>query len=515
MSRRLHFIALTTVLLWPTPLAAQWWDAHMPLRGELQIGLLGQNITVQNRYLPDGTSQVLRDMFVGQLDPRLVPPLEAVDSILAGFFPALGLSEPDISTLGNLHFDALLERTNAPISLNYGATDWLSAFAVIPLVRSQSFVVPQLDSLATNAGLTSTAFGGDSTGLFQELNSGIAQMEAIVQSGTLNPTEQAEAERLLADAQAYEAGLDELARQDYFPTDSGFNGQELTAFYEDLQSGFQTFGVAMPDVPLAGAMSSLEASAAAEWSEAGIEEPYSQDTGIKFGDIALGISVQPLNMFRQRPDRPRPKLAARAKFDALYRLATGSVPAPYQIFDLGTGDGQPDVEFRATLDVAYGRRFWVSLFGGYNIQLEAEVGRLITSPVAPIQAGAYVATVRWNPGDILTVTAAPRFNLTRFITFSGLFMITRHSRDQFEAIDEAPVGSPFVPGDLEEGTEWNARSLGFSARFSTMNWSGDRRSGMPIEVELSYLHTVSGSDGFVPEQNIWQVGLRWFQRIFR
>ena len=69
--------------------------------------------------------------------------------------------------------------------------------------------------------------------------------------------------------------------------------------------------------------------------------------------------------------------------------------------------------------------------------------------------------------------------------------------------------------DLEVGTEWNARSLGFSARFSSMNWSGDRRSGMPIEVELSYLHTTSGSDGFVPEQNIWQVGLRYYQRIFR
>jgi hypothetical protein len=484
----------------------------MPLRGELQIGLLGQNITVQNRYLPDGSSQVLRDMFVGQLDPRLVPSLEAVDSILAGFFPALGLSEPDVSTLGNLHFDALLERTNAPISLNYGATDWLSAFAVVPLVRSQSFVVPELDSLATNAGLPSIAIGDT---VFQELGAGIAQMEGLVQSGTLNPTDQAEAERLLAEAQTYEAGLEELAQQDYFPSDSGSNGQALTAFYEDLRSGFQTFGVAMPDVPLAAAMSGVEASNAAEWSQAGIEQPQSRDTGIKFGDIELGISLQPLNTFRQLPDRPRPKLAARAKLDALYRLATGSVPAPYQIFDLGTGDGQPDVEFRATLDVAYGRRFWVSLFGGYNIQLEAEIGRLITSRVAPIQAGAYVATVRWNPGDILTLAAAPRFNLTRVITFSGLFMVTRRGRDQVEAVDAIPPSAPFVPDDLEVGTEWNSRSLGFSARFSSMHWSGDRRSGMPIEVELTYLHTTSGSDGFVPERNIWQVGMRYYIGIFR
>ena len=256
----------------------------MPLRGELQIGLLGQNVTVQNRYLPDGTSQVLRNMFVAQLDPRLVPQLESLDSILSGFFPALGLSDPDVSTLGDLHFDALLERTNAPISLNYGATDWLSVFAVIPLVRSQSFVVPELDSLATNAGLTRTAFGGDPSGVFQDLSAGIGQMDSIVQSGTLNPPDQAAAERLLAEAQAYEAGLAELTQQDYFPSDSGSNGQELTTFYEDLRSGFQAFGVVMPEVPLAGAMSTFEASAAAEWSEAGIEQPQSRDTGIGVND---------------------------------------------------------------------------------------------------------------------------------------------------------------------------------------------------------------------------------------
>jgi len=94
-------------------------------------------------------------------------------------------------------------------------------------------------------------------------------------------------------------------------------------------------------------------------------------------------------------------------------------------------------------------------------------------------------------------------------------MVTRRGRDQVDAIEAAPVGSPFVADDLEVGTEWNARSLGFSARFSSMHWSGDRRSGMPIEVELTYLHTTSGSDGFVPVQNIWQVGARYYLGIFR
>ena len=144
-----------------------------------------------------------------------------------------------------------------------------------------------------------------------------------------------------------------------------------------------------------------------------------------------------------------------------------------------------------------------------------EIERLITSRLSPIQLGAYTTTVLWNPGNILTLMAAPRINLTRVITFSGLFMLTHHGRDQVQPAGPVNSGAPFVPSDLEEGTEWNARSLGFSARYSTTNWSGDRRSGIPVEVELTYLNTASGRDGIVPKRNIWQVGLRYYQNIFR
>lgn len=487
----------------------------MPLGGELQIGLMGQSITVDKRFTPDGTLQPLKDVFGAYLDARLVPPLDSLDAVLAAFFPTLGLSTPAASALGDLQYDALLERTRAPISLNFGVSDWLAAFAVVPIVQGQSFVVEQFDSLAANAGNASTAFGGNPVALFQELNTGIAELEAIVLADTLGSGLQTEAERLLGEARAYEAGMLAVAQQPYIPTDSGPNGRELTGFYDELRSGFQAFEITLPAVPLAAEITTQQAVALTSGPEFGIEPPQSRSTGIKFGDIEVGLSFQPFNSFRQRPGRPRPTVPIRAKLDALYRLATGSPPKAYRLFDIGTGDGQPDVEVRGTLDMGFGRRFWVSLFAGYNIQLEAEIERLITSRLSPIQLGAYTTTVLWNPGDVLTLMAAPRINLTRVITFSGLFMLTHHGRDQVQPAGPVNSGAPFVPSDLEEGTEWNARSLGFSARYSTTNWSGDRRSGIPVEVELTYLNTASGRDGIVPKRNIWQVGLRYYQNIFR
>jgi hypothetical protein len=181
--------------------------------------------------------------------------------------------------------------------------------------------------------------------------------------------------------------------------------------------------------------------------------------------------------------------------------------------DPGSGDGQPDVELRSTLDVGYGP-VWVSLLARYNLQLETDLERLVTSPEYPIQLGAYTSRVRWDPGDVLTLAALPRLNFTRAITFSGIFSLTRHYRDGVEALEALDPDAPFTSSDLEEGTEYTARSLGFAIRFSTTDWSGDRRSGIPAEVELRHLRTESGRDGLAARNVVWEVGLRLYQRIF-
>jgi hypothetical protein len=500
-------LAAAALLCGPAALEGQWIDAEMPRRGELQIALSGQNLSVDQWFTSDGTLQPLSSLYSAVLDSRLVAPLDSLDGVLADFYPALGLTAPDPSSLGLVEYDVLLERTHAPISLRFSPLDWLAAFTVVPLVRGQSFVGLQLDSATAAAGRVELAFGGD---LLPGLGTGIAELEAIIAADTLPPDRQAQATSLLSNARTMEGGLLELQQQQYVPTDSSAAGRDLAGFYDQMQSDFQSFDVTVPGLELSQPITSQEAAALTSGQEFGIDPIEERDTGIKFGDIELGLSLQPLNTFRPPADRPRPTFPVRARFDALYRFPTGTPPTPERITDVGTGDGQPDIELRGTLDVGLGSRFWLTAYAGYNMQLAADVRRLITSPLAPIQPGAYIATVNWDPGDVLTLIAAPRFNFTQVITFSGLFVLTRRGRDQVEPVDPIDPGAPFVPSDLEVGTEYDAFSVGFSARYATTNWTGARRSSFPVDVELTHLKTKSASGGIAPQRNIWQVSVRFY-----
>ena len=504
------------VLLWlqPSPLASQWIDAQLPLRGELQFGLTGLSATVNGRFLPDGTRQPSSAFLAVELDAQVAPALDTLDAVLAGLFPNLGLAAPQTSTLGPVSYDILFEQTRVPLSLTLGITGWLAPFVNVPFVRGRSFVVPQVDSAQALAGPGGSAFGGSPDLFLSGLNSSIVQLESIVAADTLPAGEQAAAAALLADAQTLETGLTDISDETYVPTGGGANGQALLQFYEALRSGFEGFQVTLPDLELAQAVNGQEATALTSGPQFGIDPPSSQDTGWKFGDIEAGVSVQPINTFGRSPSRGGSKFRVRGKFDALWRFATGSEPAASQIGDLGSGDGQPDLELRSAFDVAWGRRLWLSAFAGYNIQFAGDIERLITDPAAPIQIGAYTTPVRWDPGDILTLGVAPRFNLAQAVTISFVYFYQHHGMDEVTPTAGTVTDDAFSLSDIEIGTEYSTESLGFAIRYSSTSWTGEERGpAIPAEVELRYSKTVSGSQGFAPDVNVWQVGVRYYLKI--
>jgi len=266
MTRCLLVLGFLAALLPPSRLEAQWWDAQLPRRGELQIGISGENLTVDHLFV-DGDLQPLTRVLSTELDARLIPALDTLDDSLVRLYSDLGLPLPDPSNLGGLQYDVLFERTSAPISLSFGATDWLTAFVVVPIVKSESSASPQLDSLASVTGYSSTAFQG----LFDGLGAGIAELEDIVTADTLSADRQVEAERLLADAQTLESGLTGLAAGRFAPANAGAPGQDLLQYYGQLRTGFGTFDIPLPDLFLASTLSEQDAVGEVPWSELGIE----------------------------------------------------------------------------------------------------------------------------------------------------------------------------------------------------------------------------------------------------
>ncbi len=505
-------------LLCPSSAPAQWFDAQAPHSGELQLSVDGQSTNVERIFKLDGSASPLRDIYSVQLDPRLVPQLERLDATLGGLFASLGLPAPapTVGGLGTVSYDVLLERTRVPITASFGATNWLAGFVSLPIVRGKSFVATMIDSLSAEAGPAATAFGEDPDVTFAALGSGIAQLESMIAADTLTPNRRSEAEALVSTARTLETGLLDLRGLQYVSTSSSVSGQALVAFYEELRNDFGGFQVSLPDLALARPLTPEEAVPLSSGPEFGIRPPKDRDTGIKLGDIEVGISLQPINTFRLPADQGRPFFLLRARLDALWRFPSGTPPAPDRISDPGTGDGQADLELRGALDAAFGERFWLSVAGAYNIQMEGEVERLITAPEAPIQLGASPAPVLWDPGDVLTLVVMPRFNLTRTITFSGIYMQTHHGKDRVRAADSSAGGnSPFSPSDLERGTEYDATALGFAVRYATTDWTGETRQGIPVDVELRYRKTRSASGGLAPERSVWEVSMRYYVALLR
>ncbi len=507
-----YLLALTFLFVGAGPATAQWLDARMPRRGSLEMEISGQNLSVAGRFR-SGSEEKLRDVWALALDARLVPALDTLDAQLPGVFSSLNLGTPPASHLGVLRYDVLFERTQVPIKLTFGATSWFAAFAVVPIVKGESFIGTVLDSLVANAGPGSFAFAGNPDAFFAGVSSGIAALESIIAADTLAPDVQQQAMALLTDARNMEAGLTGLRDLEYLPTDSATAGRQLTGLYQELQLGFEDLAIDLPDLSLSQPIPAD--SAVILTSLLGYENPAARATGVKFGDIEVGISLQPLNTFRQRDGRSGPVIPVRARLDALWRFATGDPPEPDGIADAGTADGQADLELRSTLDLGFGRRLWLSLFGAYNMQMEGALRRRIYPGESPLRPGGYPASVLWDPGDVLTLAIVPRLNITRHLTLSGMYTVIQHERDAVTLVGAAPPDAAFPATLVEEGTEYTARTLGFALRYSAADWARVAADGMPVEVELRHRKTLSASDGIVPLENVWEVSLRVYRAIFR
>jgi len=490
----------------------QWLDARQPRGGELLIQLTGSSAAVDQRFETDGTRRPLADVFAFELDDRIEPRLDSLDAALPELFAPFNLVTETPSTLGVLKLDLLFERTSMPLNLELGLTDWLSVFTVVPIVKGRSFSGPFIEDGTASAG----TFAESPDEFFTGLSSTIDQLESIVNADTLSAARQQTAQALLTDARALETGLEGLRQLPYLPTDSSSAGRQIASVYESLRGGFSEFELEIPDLVLGSPIAGADGAQFITEAGFGIESPRKRSTGIKFGDIEVGLRLQPLNTFRPRgAGDVAANLRVRLQLGVLWRFPSGSEPVAGRITDPGTGEGQADLELHSTLDVGLGSRIWLSLFGGYTVQFEAELRRLLTDPASPLQLGAQTALVTWDPGDVLRLAVLPRVNFTKNITFSGIFLLAHHGRDALVAVDAGAMTGAFTPADLEAGTEYTARTVGFAARYASTEWHGGRRDGIPVEVELRYTRTVSASDGYVPRWGVWEVGLRYYQSIFR
>jgi len=238
------------------------------------------------------------------------------------------------------------------------------------------------------------------------------------------------------------------------------------------------------------------------------------------GDIEIGAKLLLLDTFGG-PAAARAGAKQRGfrfALGGLVRLGTGQIDRPNELVDVGTGDGQMDIEANGAADFIFGHRLWGSVVARFGVQMKDEqVLRIPDVPRNPYQAEYREQTVSRDLGDYIELEATPRYVYNDYISLSGQWTYRRKGEDTYTGVftvtdpNDDPVS--LDASILGIGTEQSEQRVGGGIAFSTLRAYDRGRANVPVEIQLLHWQAVSGS-GYVPKRFSTQVQLRYYMRLF-
>ena len=237
------------------------------------------------------------------------------------------------------------------------------------------------------------------------------------------------------------------------------------------------------------------------------------------GDMEVRVRSLIFDTFGGRAERRLSPTGfnARAVATGTFRFGTGSPDLPYELFDVGSGDGQHDVEAGVTLDALFGSRAWASVTARYTVQLSDELPRRITESPTDILPEAFrERVVGRDLGDVLHLELAPRYSLTDHLGVAAFYAFRRKGEDAYTgtfqvAADETFAGTALTLDAATLGLEsaQQEHRIGWSVTYSTLRSVNMRRARLPLEVSFSHVQVLRGS-GFVPKVSTDRAQLRFY-----
>lgn len=248
----------------------------------------------------------------------------------------------------------------------------------------------------------------------------------------------------------------------------------------------------------------------------GVTRP-GNSTSYGIGDIELGARVLLFDGFQgdlERATKPT-GFTARASLDGLVRLGTGKPARADDLLNVGTGDGQMDVEIGAVADLIFGRRFWASAAVRYGIQMAGEQDiRVPQTAEESYVSDENVTRLRRDPGDYVELALIPRVSLGDFVSLSGSYRFRSQGSDVLEVISGQP---DVIPQSLDliarrgEGTE---HRVGLGLTVSTISAYAAGRIGLPLDISYVHSRSVAGSGMGTPKLTRDEVLLRIYLSAF-
>lgn len=532
---------------WGQRVLSPFDDASVLPRGMIRA-TVAPTFTRWHERFADGLARAAkgnREPFAADVD---------LDSLTVDRLPLLAATETAVTSLlgaGRVSLGRLQSRydvsaTFTQLGLEYGLTRRITLGGMLPMVRfrNEVSVIPNPGGTEANIGFNPAFANAAARTLngqvVSQLTAAAQQLQSRLASclGSSDPScttinaDRARAQQLVTAAASAATGIENLygvstakPGQRFAPVLRGTLQNAVGSRLETLATDFARFlgtppaatGTTWVDARPAGAApmthGDLQTLLTDKTIGIGADSLVSVQRHLP-GDLELGAKILLLDTFGgdapQLSTRGGPKL--RLSLAGAYRFGTGTVRLPTSFADLGTGDGQADLEGRAYADVMFGRRFWFTAAGRYVRQRpDVPTVRVPIAPHEPFPVAAREAAVDRDLGDIVAAELSPRLVVFNSIGLSASYSYLRKSSDRFSAGPTTPNASTLDLSTLEAGTARTEQRASIAVTYSTMTAYYARRAKLPVEVSYTLSGTVAG-DGGAPRQSAMALTLRVHRR---
>ena len=430
-----------------------------------------------------------------------------------------------IAKLGSTVGAVSKEVTRMDVGLQLGVFDWLTLGANVPWVRGRTAVDVAFRADAGSDLGGNPAFSDPSSvtaflGGLGEV-AGLAQARAASLCSGGDPAACSAAQALADRAGAFWSGMKgAYGASPFFPTGASPAGAALSAALAALDGDLTAAGLRGVGAGIPFAAGLLDAQTFASLAT----DPSTGISGSRLrtvdglwtmGDVEVSASLRLLDGEVRDSGDVSPRFAYSLSAGALVRLGTGTPDDPNVFLDIGSGDGQMDMEGRVSGMLQFGRR--LELRGGYRYGVQDAV-TLLRRVAPPEQILAPVSTSRavvWTPGSYSFIDASPRLHLTPELSLALDYHRYHKAADSYELAGAEPDGVPPVDvGDLMRETEMGLQQVALGIRYSTLRtWRADG-SAPPLEMALRLVRSVAGSGGQTPKATRFEMGVSVFKRIW-
>lgn len=532
-------------------------DALVLPRGVLRVRLLTQWITFNERYgmnTPGRPAGALEPIGIDfNLDTVGITTFGNLEPLQGGLRSLTGIPDFTLS-LGTTQLTADARIVVTPIVFEVGVSERFSMGLVLPYVQTKNTIFFNVNPNQRDGNVGfNPALGGVAPALTAnaevqtQFAAAAAQLQGALASCQANPgapgcgallANQANAQSLIANSTAFAAGVAQIygtgqagTGLPFIPitgTDAQLAIQARVAAFNALYRQFlgsSTDLLTATPFPSQNRLALDDAQTILTDPAFGISgEPLQTVERSGLGDVELGAKYLLYDTMRRRGvDRlAAPSgLNVRVAAGALLRFGTGDPDSPNNFADIGTGNGQNDLELRGFADIIYGRHLFTSLIGRYGFQFaDDNTVRITDAPERTLAVEWRLREVERDLGDFFELEANQRVVLNDYFSLTGHYLYRHKYEDRYTGSFQVP-GTVTGYGDvtldassLNAQTEQVEHRLGGGFSFSTVAAFSRDRARLPLEVTYFHFQTTRGAGGNTPKLFSDQIQVRVYARLF-